>query len=150
MTQLEQLLLLMKKRGCRITEQRKNILQVIVASDNLVTAGELAAALQAKGAEVSVDTVYRNLNALSDLGILYRLEKAGGCSLYELIAGEHKHYLICKGCGKREAILGCCAEEHLGTAAQKAGFVVTGHRLEFYGYCRLCAEKYLQGAEQHE
>ena len=61
---------------------------------------------------------------------------------YEWKKGGHTHYAICLGCHKKVA-LQACPFEHLHMDTDTGDFVVTGHKLELYGYCGDC-EKNLE------
>ena len=73
-----------------------------------------------------------------------------GTLVYELNKGEHTHYAVCLNCHKRIPLHVCPFEHmHVRTSKEETGleqedFVVTGHKLELYGYCGKC-RKSLKG-----
>ena len=91
--------------------------------------------------DVSLDTIYRNLTLLTDLGIVHEIHRPSG-NVYELVKpGHHHHHLICTECGKTECIDICPMNKIYEKEAEKRGFLVTGHIFEFYGICWSCRSK---------
>lgn len=60
--------------------------------------------------------------------------------MYEWNKGSHTHYAICLQCHKKVA-LQVCPFENLHLHGEAKDFVVTGHKLELYGYCKECEKK---------
>ncbi len=140
MAKLEELLAFMRQHGLRITPQRRLIARHIIAKSGAVSAQELLERIHAEQPDVSLDTVYRNLSSLCDLGMLYRIDRAGKCSEYEFIAGRHVHYMVCTVCGEREVFSGCAVDVDVINQNMATGFLLTGHRLELYGLCPMCQD----------
>jgi len=82
-------------------------------------------------------TIYRILDALSEKGIVSRLEFGEGKYRYE-VAGTDHHHLICENCGKIEDISDCNISELEKDIQTKKQFLVKRHVLEFYGLCSSC------------
>ncbi|EEX78412.1 transcriptional regulator, Fur family [Selenomonas sputigena ATCC 35185] len=97
--------------------------------------------MRRKHSNVSLDTIYRNLALLSNLGVIHEIYRAAG-NVYEIIEpGHHHHHLVCTECGKTECIDICPMQEAYTKEAEKRGFLITGHIFEFYGICQECREK---------
>ena len=141
MMELKGLLDHMRKNGLKVTEQRKLIAKEILAKSDIICAGELAERVRMKQSDISVDTVYRTLASLCATGMLYRVQKNGRSSEYEIIAGKHLHYIICSECGQREKFEDCAFEHDGLSQKQRKGFLLTGHKLELYGICPSCLQK---------
>lgn len=141
MEELERVLALVRQRGHRITPQRRLIVADVLSHGSAVSAQAVLQRVNGLVPEISMDTVYRNLYLLCDLGVLYRVELPGKTSEFELQFGQHHHYRICLACGERTSIDACCIDEPCFAGLDADGFLVTDHKLEFYGYCRRCQQQ---------
>ena len=134
-------LALLRSKGYKLTPQRRAVLDAVLECEPFPTAQQLLAAVHKKHANVSLDTIYRNLALLSNLGIIHEIHRAAG-NVYEISKpGHHHHHLVCTECGKTECIDICPMQESYIEEAEKKGFLVTGHIFEFYGICQECRQK---------
>jgi len=95
--------------------------------------------------DISLGTVYRNLEVLASDGAVLELRAADGVARFDGDASEHYH-LECTVCarvmdagaagGRRKA-----ADFADGAVERDTGFRVTGHRLTYLGVCAECAAK---------
>lgn len=83
----------------RYSRQREIILNAV--RENLVhpDAEEIYSIVRAKDPSISLGTVYRNLNLLSELGEIRKIQMAGGADRYDGNISGH-HHSICSKCGK--------------------------------------------------
>ena len=139
--QIEEVLALVKQRGHRVTPQRRLIISDVLSHGAAVSAQAVLQRVTAAMPEISMDTVYRNLYLLCELGVLYRVELPGKASEFELQTGHHQHYRICLSCGERKSVDACCIDRDCFAGIEDDGFTMTDHKLEFYGYCRHCQAK---------
>ncbi len=141
MSKLEELIEAMRVGGQRITPQKRLIADYVLQKKCAVTAQEVLEHVHLRLPAVSLDTVYRNLNALCVLGVLCRVDKLGKGSEYEFAAGRHVHYITCTGCGKRKVFDGCAVDHRILEGRKVGGFRITGHKLDLYGLCGSCSKK---------
>src|SRR4051794_13261300 len=94
---------LLRSRGQRVTPQRLVLHRVLRARDRHVTAEEAMRALEAQLPNVSVPTVYANLELFEELGLVRRVPMEGGPSLFDSRADDHNH-VACRRCGRVEDI----------------------------------------------
>ncbi len=89
---------------------------------------------------ISLATVYRNLDILSELGQIQKLELSGTLKRFDWDVKKHYH-IRCINCDRIEnAPLGFM--EGMENAINgSTGYKVTGHRLEFLGLCPKCMEE---------
>jgi len=129
-----------KSNGYKITEQRKAILQVLASNVNtLISAENLFNNSKEICYKTNMSTVYRNLEILEELNLIYKVITEDCIALYKLICPdiEHHHHIICKKCGKTEAIE-YCPINTLEELSKNKNFLLTDHKLELYGYCIDC------------
>lgn len=121
----------------RMTAQRKVILEELKKLKSHPTAAELCHLVRNRMPRVSLGTVYRNLDILSQQGLVRKLEVGGREMRFDGDISNH-HHLRCLGCGKvadaevREPLT---LEDSL---VSTEGFQVLGHALEFFGFCPDC------------
>ncbi len=128
--------------GIKWTRQRKCVYGILYRSMEPLSAIQIyQQVLQTEKAEnYAVSTIYRILGAFEDHGLVSRdVWPEDGTVFYELNRGEHTHYAVCLECRKRIPLSGCpFIHMRLDTGAKD--FMVTGHRVELYGYCKDCQE----------
>lgn len=135
---------LFQKNGYKITPQRQEILKTFMDNNNNhpLSAEEIHRKVIERYPNISLDTVYRNLNVFLDLEIVNKLYIQGGKSLYELNSGKHHHHLICLKCGATETIDFCPFKSiNLEKIEEEKNFVIKNHSFEIFGFCGLCGEK---------
>lgn len=127
---------LMKEKGFKYTEKRKQMLELFAGRDKYLTAKEVLEALRPAYPGLSVDTVYRNLSLFAVLGILEMTELSGEKRFrFACDARRHHHHFICTECGKTKEI-DICPMERLAT--QLDGYEIADHKFEIYGTCPQC------------
>ena len=77
MNKLEEALATLRRQGCRITEQRKAVLQVVAAAEQPMRAVDIWQQVRTKEDDISLDTVYRNLTLLVEQVILLPIGALG-------------------------------------------------------------------------
>ena len=127
----------------KITKPRLAFAQVLVENQNvMLTAESLYAKTRALFPKANLSTIYRNLEALEQLNMLYKITTDKGVNLYKLkcASSHHHHHIICTSCGKVLDIHYCPFDTFAHIAAE-AGFTISEHRLELYGLCADCQAK---------
>jgi len=107
------------------------------ANDEFISAQDLHRKLEDEGVKVGLATVYRQLNALAEVGEAdtVRLE---GQQLFRLCGDDgHHHHLVCTNCGKTVEIESP-SETWLRGISEKYGFTIERHTLEVFGLCPDC------------
>lgn len=131
-----------KLSGLKNTKSRSAILDVLERSAQPISAEQVFLALKEKNITANLSTVYRTLDALSDKNLATKLSVTGdNRALYELNRMVHRHYLVCLGCKKIMAIDSCPLEDYEKSLEKETNYVISGHKLDIYGYCPECKEK---------
>lgn len=86
---------------------------------------------------LSKGTVYRNLKILQEAGEISELNISGTVSRFEGRQKNHYHFR-CDGCGRVFDLDEPVNNELDNRVAQKTGFKVSCHQLEFRGLCKDC------------
>ena len=87
--------------------------------------------------KISLGTVYRNLNKLSENGLLIKIPMPCGGDRFDGRLDDHTH-VICSGCGTVADIALPYFDSIDEEAANQTGYQVTGHAVVFTGLCKDC------------
>ena len=118
------------------SRQRELILQFLRASEEHPTAAHTHAALLRRMPNLSLGTVYRNLEVLVHEGLVEELAAAGGAR-YDGNPNAHHHF-ICEGCGAIDD-LHLQAPPSLAQKLRRArGRKALRVRIDFFGLCEAC------------
>ena len=130
----------LRNKGVRMTPQRVAMLEFLASVDTHPTAEEIYKALTTDNPQVSVATVYNNLNMFIKEGVIRELTYGDNASRYDFDLGQHYH-AVCDICGKVVDLYYPVLEDVEKAAEQLTGFKVRGHRMEVYGVCPDCKKK---------
>ncbi|MHB8104364.1 MAG: Fur family transcriptional regulator, partial [Dehalococcoidales bacterium] len=89
----------LRGKGYRLTPQRLMILSAMEHSNEHISAEEIYAQVAAKYPDVNVSTVYRTLELLKKLGMVYEINLGEGRIRYHAEESGHHHHLVCQACG---------------------------------------------------
>ena len=101
------------------------------------TADEVYAEVAATHPNISKATVYRNLNLLSEMGMIRKLEISGGADRFDHICKEHCH-VKCEKCGRVFDIDIPYIDGLDNRVENRNGFELTGYDILFRGICPGC------------
>jgi Fur family peroxide stress response transcriptional regulator len=127
-----------KRAGTKLTHQRLEIFREVASSLDHPGAEAVFRAVQSRMPTVSLDTVYRTLWMLNDLGLLTTLGQRRESVRFDANLTHHHHY-VCVRCGLARDFE---SEEldaiRVPSAVKKLGRVVATH-VEVRGVCAKCA-----------
>jgi len=128
-----------RKKGLRRTPERETIIKEIFASHDHFDVDELYLRLKTKKKKISKPSIYRLIPHLLESGLIQEAYHEDGHFHYEHIYGhEHHCHLRCLKCGKVLEFKEQRVEKLEGKLAEKYDYLVTGHKLEVFGYCPTC------------
>ncbi|HEX7005420.1 MAG TPA: Fur family transcriptional regulator [Trueperaceae bacterium] len=90
---------LLRRHGLRYSRPREAIMEIFRDGSSHISAESLHCSLKERGEDVSLSTVYLNLNVLRDAGLVQEFRGVGGESLYDHNVSPHYH-LICRETGR--------------------------------------------------
>ena len=134
----------------RMTSQREIILKELQESHQHLTADELYERVKKFMPRISLATVYRNLETLSEAGIIGKLEISGRQKRFDADVHPHDH-IFCLQCHRVDNIEFDRNLVNPAAVASDKGYRITGYRVEFKGICSSCRnnqEKKRGGDEQ--
>jgi Fur family transcriptional regulator, ferric uptake regulator len=120
----------------RLTRQRRVILDELRKVHTHPSADEIYSMVRRHIPRISLGTVYRNLEILSEQGKIIKLS-GGKQKRFDGNTGPHYH-IRCLACDKVvDAPIDPIPTLNL-QASRLAGFTITGHHIEFTGICPDC------------
>jgi Fur family ferric uptake transcriptional regulator len=124
----------------RRTAQRQAVLQLLRRSDRFRSAQQLHLELRdVNGERVGLSTVYRILRRLAMEKVAETQRAEDGETLYRLrTVAEHRHYLLCRRCGRAVGFTADDAERQADCLAQQHCFTDVTHWIDVFGTCPLC------------
>ena len=118
--------------------KRDAILNCVRQTDIHPTAEWVYTQIKSEYPDISLATVYRNLNLFKEQGIIASLGTVKGVERFDGNTDSHVHY-ICTGCGKVVDLRQLRVPEELNqAAASSSGGSVTNCQLTFSGLCKDC------------
>jgi Fur family ferric uptake transcriptional regulator len=133
----------LRAHGLRLTAQRQRVLEAVGALEH-ATPEAIGARLREQagpgGAAADTSTVYRTLEVLERLGLVWHTHLGTGAPVYH--AAEHPHlHVVCSSCGEISSadpdLLAGAAER----LAAELGFTVDVGHVALSGTCRACRER---------
>lgn len=127
----------LRERGLRVTAPRLAVLEAVgrvphATADRVLT--EVRRALPT----VSVQAVYDVLHALTDVGMLRRIEPAGHAARYERRVADNHHHVVCRGCGALDDVDCAVGPSPCLTPSSTSGFTIDTAEVTYWGLCPAC------------
>jgi len=120
-----------------MTVQRRVILEELRAVTTHPTADELFHRVRDRLPNISLGTVYRNLDVLVRNRQARRIENGGGQCRFDGDMDRHYH-IRCVVCGRVDDVAGPAPGGAMAPHVDAPGYEVTGFRLEYEGICASC------------
>jgi Fur family ferric uptake transcriptional regulator len=144
MGNIEPILQAFELAGMRITRPRRAMAEQVVVwgtSEKDFSCEDLWHAVQEQYPWIGRATAYRTVQILREFGFVDRVSFSNGNERYHVIAyGMHHHHLTCEQCHRIVEIDFCLPQAVLNDIVSQSGFVLSGHRLELFGYCSQCQQ----------
>ena len=118
--------------GMRLSRQRRFILELLWHDQEHLSAREIYDRLNRQGKDIGHTSVYQNLEALSEQGIIECIERSDG-RLYGNVSDAHSHV----NCIDTNQILDIhidLPEDLIRHVEAQTGVRITEYHIDFYGY----------------
>ena len=143
--ELENLKEKLRERGCKLTPQRRSVLDTIIENNGRhLSAEEIYDIVKIKCPEIGLATVYRTMQIFEEVGLVYKHNFDDGRSRYELHNDEdhQHHHLVCKKCSSVIEVEEDLLEKLEEQVEKKYNFSITNHNVKFFGYCEKCKKSF--------
>ena len=130
-----------REKQLRLTPQRMFLLEELRKLNTHPTADELYEIVRKRLPHISLGTVYRNLEILSRMGIIRKIELGGTRKRFDGDLEIHQH-IRCTACGRIDDLpagttVTRCDMDLIG----RTGYEAIEHRVEFIGICPECGKR---------
>jgi Fur family peroxide stress response transcriptional regulator len=124
----------------KYSRQREAILFYLRSTTSHPTAEKIYRTIQKEFPKISLGTIYRNLNLLSEKGEILRFDCGDGVEHFDATTEPHNHF-ICRKCRCVLDLEMNSLEEIDQEAEKKFTGEIEGHVIYFYGICGKCLKK---------
>ena len=130
----------MRAAGLRVTRPRVAVLAAVHAHPHASTESIIAAARR-RLPDVSSQAVYGILGALTDAGLVRRIQPMGSLARYEARTGDNHHHLVCRSCGDVVDVDCVVGDAPCLTASDDAGYAIDEAEVIYWGRCPTCSRR---------
>lgn len=124
-------------RTLKYSRQRESIKTCLMNRTDHPTADALYLSIREEFPNISLGTVYRNLNLLVELGEIIKFTCGDGSEHFDYTTAQHYHF-VCKSCGKIIDLPVSMVRETDDFFTEEIPGRVDNHALFFYGECEDC------------
>jgi Fe2+ or Zn2+ uptake regulation protein len=128
------------KKIVRMTHQREVLIEELGKLKGHPTADILYERIKKKLPRISLATVYRNLEILSEAGMIRKLEISGRQKRFDRDIDHHSH-VYCIQCQRIDNIKLDQKQVLAPESEEGKGYIISGYRIEFSGLCPDCQNK---------
>ena len=136
-----------RKAGVKLTHQRLEIFREVASSIEHPAVEAVFRAVQERMPTVSLDTVYRTLWMLEELGLLTTLGPRRGAVRFDANLKKHHHFM-CMRCGLTRDFENAAFDALPVPSAVKQYGDVVGARVELRGVCGKCSRAAARSARR--
>ena len=131
---------MLEDTSLRMTKQRQVILEELRSVTSHPTADDMYDMVRRRLPNVSLGTVYRNLEILAESGVVQKIDIGGTKKRFDGNVEVHYH-LRCVECGRVDDVQIDTGVDLEALAAVMTDYTILRHRLEFIGICPNCERK---------
>ena len=129
---------LLRGAGLRVTKPRSEVLTSVYARPHADT-DSIIGAVRSTLPGVSHQAVYDSLRALTDAGLVRRIQPAGSVARYEARVGDNHHHLVCRSCGIVVDVDCAVGDVPCLTPDHDHGFEIDQAEVTYWGLCPACS-----------
>ena len=126
--------------GLRVTRPRVAVLAAVHGLPHATTESIIEAARR-ELPRVSHQAVYGVLGALTDAGLVRRIQPMGSVARYEARTGDNHHHVVCRSCGDIVDVDCAVGEAPCLTPGDDAGFEIDEAEVIYWGRCPTCSSR---------
>jgi Fe2+ or Zn2+ uptake regulation protein len=121
----------------RVTRPRLAVLTAVHDNPHADTSSIIDAVREDLG-EVSGQAVYDVLGALTEAGLVRRIQPSGSVARYELRVGDNHHHVVCRSCGAIADVDCAVGEAPCLDPSEAHGYAIDEAEVVFWGRCPDC------------
>jgi Fur family transcriptional regulator, stress-responsive regulator len=121
----------------RVTRPRLAVLAAVHETPHADT-DTIIGAVRDDLAGVSNQAVYDVLRALTETGLVRRIQPSGSVARYEARVGDNHHHVVCRSCGAIADVDCASGSAPCLTASNDHGFAIGEAEVTYWGSCPEC------------
>ena len=138
---LNRILTKLKEQRCRMTPQRLAVVKILANSEEHLSAEKIYERVKVDFPFTSLATIYKTVTLLKKIGEVMELGFVDDSNRYDGIRPFPHPHLICLRCKRIIDPDIPVLSELSSELAQKTGYRIINHRLDFFGICPSCQNK---------
>jgi Fur family transcriptional regulator, ferric uptake regulator len=131
---------LMRERGLRVSAARRLVVEALLAADGPMSAEQIAQGIGGRVPSSDIASVYRNLQAFEDIGLVRHVHLGHGPGLHALAVTGEREYLTCERCADYRAVAPRELDAVRDLIASRFGYRASFTHFPIVGLCSSCAE----------
>lgn len=128
----------LQEASLRVTRPRVAVLDAVYAHPHADT-DSIIRAVRRDLPDVSHQTVYDSLTALTASGLVRRIQPSGSVARYESRVGDNHHHVVCRACGVIADVECAVGDTPCLVASDDQGFTIDEAEVVYWGLCPDCA-----------
>lgn len=129
-----------RSAGLKLTPRRRAIVSLLAGQGSPLSPRQVQAMLKQEFSQCGLPGIYRNLEALTACGVLFRVAGFGRERSYAFCGmprerQTHHHHIICISCGRSAHVEECRYREGM----MIGGFRLVDHFVQLHGLCEACS-----------
>lgn len=130
---------LMRERGLRVSAARRLVVEALLAADGPMSAEQISEGIGGRVPSSDIASVYRNLQAFEDIGLVRHVHLGHGPGLHALAVTGEREYLTCERCADYREVQPRELDAVRALIAERFGYVASFTHFPIVGLCESCA-----------
>ena len=137
---IDEVFALLRAEGHRVTPAARFVLEALFDAEQ---EGPISAQQIAERAptELEPSSVYRNLERLEELGVVRHVHLGHGPSLYLLVGGGEREFLVCESCGRARSVDPAELDSVRAAIEKRFGYRASFGHFPIVGLCAECRRR---------
>jgi Fur family ferric uptake transcriptional regulator len=132
---------MLRGASLRVTRPRVAALAAVYEQPHADT-NSIISLVRADLGEVSQQTVYDVLRALTDAGLVRRIQPPDSAARYESRVGDNHHHVVCRSCGAIADVDCVVGTAPCLTASDHHGYAIDEAEVVYWGLCPGCSTEH--------
>ncbi|HTY95844.1 MAG TPA: Fur family transcriptional regulator [Solirubrobacteraceae bacterium] len=132
---------LLRARGLRVSAARRLVLEALLAADGPMSAEQIAEGIGGRVPISDLASVYRNLQAFEDIGLVHHVHLGHGPGLHALAVCGEREYLTCERCGDYHPVELHELDGVRALVERQFGYRASFTHFPIVGLCASCAQE---------
>jgi Fur family ferric uptake transcriptional regulator len=130
---------LMREKGLRVSAARRLVVEALLAADGPMSAEQIAEGIGGRVPSSDIASVYRNLQAFEDIGLVRHVHLGHGPGLHALAVTGEREYLTCERCADYLAVAPAELDAVRELIERQFGYRASFTHFPIVGLCAACA-----------